>query len=509
MPTPEEQVDQWFDPKKPSTTEVGAKRESDAHSLSVGPDGPLLLHDVALVEKLARFDRERVPERSPHAKGSGAFGEFVVTGDVSKYTKADFLQPGKTTPMLARFSTVAGELGSPDSWRDVRGFALKFYTEEGNFDMVGNNTPVFFVRDPMKFPDFIHSQKRLPDSGLRSPNMQWDFWSLSPESAHQVAYLMGPRGLPKTWRNMNGYSSHTYMWVNEDGEKFWVKYHFLTDQGVENMSNEEAEKLAGSDADIHRRDLFEAIKKGDYPSWTLHVQIMPFEDAKTYRFNPFDLTKTWSKNDYPRIEVGRFTLNQNPINHYAQIEQAAFSPANTVPGIDISPDKMLMARVFSYPDAQRYRVGTNYNGLPVNAPVAPVHNYSQDGAARHGFTPADAPVYAPNSKGGPVADPARAGEGSWESDGALVRAAATLHAEDDDFGQAGTLYREVYDAEAKDRFLQTIDGAVGGVKSAEIRERAIQYWSTVDAELGRALRAELARGATTPDEAAEFVGVGE
>ena len=264
-----------FDPTKdhsseiPSTTEAGAPRESDAHSLSVGSNGPLMLHDVALVEKLARFDRERVPERSPHAKGSGAFGSFEVTEDVSKYTKAKFLQPGAKTDMLARFSTVAGELGSPDTWRDVRGFALKFYTEDGNFDMVGNNTPVFFVRDPMKFPDFIHSQKREPATGLRSNNMQWDFWSLSPETAHQVTYLMGDRGLPRTWRHMNGYSSHTYMWVNEAGEKFWVKYHFMTEQGLEFLSNEEAGKLAGDDADFHRRDLFESIENGDFPSWHL------------------------------------------------------------------------------------------------------------------------------------------------------------------------------------------------------------------------------------------------
>ena len=259
----------------PSTTESGAPRESDAHSLSVGPDGPLMLHDVALVQKLARFDRERVPERSPHAKGSGAFGEFVLTQDVSAYTKADFLQPGRRTRTLMRFSTVAGELGSPDTWRDVRGFAMRFYTQEGNFDLVGNNTPVFFVRDPMKFADFIHSQKRLPDSGLRSNNMQWDFWTLSPESAHQVSYLMGDRGLPKTWRNMNGYSSHTYMWINAAGERFWVKYHVHTDQGVENITNAEAAKLAGDDADFHRRDLFDAIERGDYPSWTVIVHIMP------------------------------------------------------------------------------------------------------------------------------------------------------------------------------------------------------------------------------------------
>lgn len=486
MPTPEEQVDQWFDPKKPSTTEVGAKRESDAHSLSVGPDGPLLLHDVALVEKIARFDRERVPERSPHAKGSGAFGEFVVTGDVSKYTKAKFLQPGTTTPMLARFSTVAGELGSPDSWRDVRGFALKFYTEDGNFDMVGNNTPVFFVRDPMKFPDFIHSQKRLPDSGLRSPNMQWDFWSLSPESAHQVAYLMGPRGLPKTWRNMNGYSSHTYMWVNEDGEKFWVKYHFLTDQGVENMSNEEAAKLAGEDADVHRRDLFDAIKKGDYPSWTLHVQVMPFEDAKTYRFNPFDLTKTWSKNDYPRIEVGRFTLNQNPINHYAQIEQAAFSPSNTVPGTGVSPDKMLLSRVFSYPDAHRNRIGTNFNQLPVNAPVVKTNNYDKEGHMQYHHTGA-APVYAPNSYGRAFQDTQGVVDNGWEADGELVRTAYTLHRDDDDFGQAHTLVREVFSEEERQELVNTVVDMLKSDLEEPVLSNVFAYWKSIDEEVGQAI----------------------
>ncbi|QPR39248.1 catalase [Brevibacterium casei] len=486
MPTPEEQVDQWFDPKKPSTTEVGTKRESDAHSLSVGPDGPLLLHDVALVEKIARFDRERVPERSPHAKGSGAFGEFVVTGDVSKYTKAKFLQPGTTTPMLARFSTVAGELGSPDSWRDVRGFALKFYTEDGNFDMVGNNTPVFFVRDPMKFPDFIHSQKRLPDSALRSPNMQWDFWSLSPESAHQVAYLMGPRGLPKTWRNMNGYSSHTYMWVNEDGERFWVKYHFLTDQGVENMSNEEAAKLAGEDADVHRRDLFDAIKNGNFPSWTLHVQIMPYEDAKTYRFNPFDLTKIWSKNDYPRIEVGRFTLNQNPINHYAQIEQAAFSPSNTVPGTGVSPDKMLLGRVFSYPDAHRNRIGTNFNQLPVNAPVVKTNNYDKEGHMQYHHTGA-APVYAPNSYGRAYQDTQGVVDNGWEADGELVRMAYTLHRDDDDFGQAHTLVREVYSEEERQELVNTVVDMLKADVEEPVLSNVFAYWKNIDAEVGQAI----------------------
>ena len=471
----------------PSTTESGAPRESDAHSLSVGPDGPLMLHDVALVQKLARFDRERAPERSPHAKGSGAFGEFVLTQDVSAYTKADFLQPGRRTRTLMRFSTVAGELGSPDTWRDVRGFAMRFYTQEGNFDLVGNNTPVFFVRDPMKFADFIHSQKRLPDSGLRSNNMQWDFWTLSPESAHQVSYLMGDRGLPKTWRNMNGYSSHTYMWINAAGERFWVKYHVHTDQGVENITNAEAAKLAGDDADFHRRDLFDAIERGDYPSWTVSVQIMPYAEAKTYRFNPFDLTKLWSKKDYPLHEVGRITLNENPTNHFAQIEQAAFSPSNMVPGTGVSPDKMLLARVFSYPDAQRNRVGTNYNQLPVNAPVVPTNSYDKEGQMQYDHSGA-APVYAPNSYGRAYQDEQGPVENGWESDGELIRSAYTLHAEDDDFGQAHTLVREVFSEEQRERLVETVVGAVAGVMEP-VLSRVFQYWKNIDQQVGEAIEA--------------------
>ncbi len=476
-----------FDPSIPSTTETGEPRQSDAHSLSIGANGPLLLHDVALVQKLARFDRERVPERSPHAKGSGAFGEFEVTGDVSKYTKAAFLQPGAKTRMLARFSTVAGELGSPDTWRDVRGFALKFYTDEGNFDMVGNNTPVFFLRDPMKFPDFIHSQKRMPASGLRDGNMQWDFWTLSPESAHQVSYLMGDRGLPKSWRNMNGYSSHTYMWVNAEGERYWVKYHFLTDQGVENMTNEEAEALAGKDADFHRRDLFEAIERGEYPSWTLHVQVMPYDEAKEYRFNPFDLTKTWSKKDYPRIEVGRFTLNENPTNHFAQIEQAAFSPSNTVPGTGVSPDKMLLGRIFSYPDAQRNRIGTNYNQLPDNAPVCPVNSYDKEGQMQYHHS-GDAPVYAPNSYGRGYQEVEGPVDNGWEADGEMVRSAYTLHSEDDDWGQAHTLVREVFDDAQRARLVDTLAGQAPDLDDI-VYPRFIQYWKNIDAEVGAELEA--------------------
>ena len=393
------------DSQKPTTTDAGIPVPSDEFSLTVGPDGPILLQDHYLIEQMANFNRERIPERQPHAKGSGAFGRFEVTKDVSQYTKAAVFQPGAKTDMLARFSTVAGERGSPDTWRDPRGFALKFYTSQGNYDMVGNNTPVFFIRDPMKFQHFIRSQKRRADNNLRDHDMQWDFWTLSPESAHQVTYLMGDRGIPKTWRHMNGYSSHTYMWVNAKGQKFWVKYHFKTEQGIDFLTQAEADRLAGVDGDYHTRDLYEAIERGDYPSWTLHMQIMPFDEAKTYRFNPFDLTKVWPHADYPLIEVGRMTLNRNPTDNHTEIEQAAFDVNNLVPGIGPSPDKMLLGRIFSYADAHRARMGVNYKQIPVNRPKVPVHSYSKDGTMR--VENVSDPVYAPNSKGGPKADPVR------------------------------------------------------------------------------------------------------
>ncbi|WP_280268529.1 catalase [Nocardia wallacei] len=467
-----------------TTDDSGIPVPSDEHSLTVGPDGPILLNDAYLIEKMAAFNRERVPERQPHAKGGGAFGVFEVTEDVSAYTLADVFQPGRRTEVLARFSTVAGERGSPDTWRDPRGFALKFYTEQGNFDMVGNNTPIFFVRDPMKFQDFIRSQKRRADNNLRDHDMQWDFWTLSPESAHQVTWLMGDRGIPRTWRHMNGYSSHTYMWVNRDGAKFWVKYHFKTDQGIEFFTQDEGDQMASMDTDYHTRDLWEAIDGGSYPSWTLKMQIMPFEDAKTYRFNPFDLTKVWPHGDYPLIEVGRLTLNRNPADYHTEIEQAAFEPSNAVPGTGPSPDKMLLGRWFSYPDAHRYRIGANYKELPVNSPhAAPLRSYTKDGHMRH-HNPGD-PVYVPNSKDGPHADPALAGpQPGWYSDGEMVHAAYTRRRDDDDWGQAGTMVREVLDDAARDRLVHNIVGHLLNGVTEPVLARAFDYWRNVDKDLG-------------------------
>ncbi|MGH3671149.1 MAG: catalase [Pseudonocardiaceae bacterium] len=468
---------------KPTTTDAGVPVASDEHSLTVGPDGPILLQDVYLIEQMAAFNRERIPERQPHAKGGGAFGRFEVTNDVSAYTKAAVFQPGVKTDMLARFSTVAGERGSPDTWRDPRGFSLKFYTSEGNYDMVGNNTPVFFIRDPMKFKHIIRSQKRRANNGLRDHDMQWDFWTLSPESAHQVTWLLGDRGIPKTWRQMNGYSSHTYMWVNAGGERFWVKYHFKTDQGIDFLTQAEADRLAGVDGDYHQRDLYEAIGRGEFPSWTLNMQIMPFEDAKTYRFNPFDLTKVWPHGDYPLIEVGKMTLDRNPTDYHAEIEQAAFEPNNLVPGIGPSPDKMLLARLFSYADAHRARMGVNYKQIPVNAPHAPVNSYSKDGAMR--INNVSDPVYAPNSYGGPKADAARYGEMAvWATDGDMVRSAYTLRVEDDDWGQAGTMVREVLSDEQRGRLVGNIVGHLLGGVSEPVLQRAFEYWRNVDKDLG-------------------------
>ncbi|MEY9214178.1 catalase [Thermobifida halotolerans] len=466
-----------------STDDAGIPAPHDGLSQSVGPNGPLLLQDHFLIQKMAHFNRERVPERVVHAKGGGAFGELEITEDVSQYTRADLFQKGRKTPLLLRFSTVAGELGSADTARDPRGFALKFYTEQGNYDIVGNNTPIFFIRDPSKFSDFIHSQKRRADNQLRDNNMQWDFWTLNPESAHQVSFLMTDRGTPKTWRHMHGFGSHTFMWYNANGEKFWVKYHFKTEQGIENLTAAEAKAMEAEDPDAHRRDLWESIKRGDYPAWTVNVQIMPFEEAADYRFNPFDLTKVWPHSDYPEITIGRFVLNRNPENYFAEIEQAAFEPSNLVPGVAGSPDKMLQGRLFSYPDTHRYRIGPNYLQLPVNRPKSPVRSYNYDGPMAYYNNPD--PVYAPNTAGGPEAQPDLFKGEEYHVAGEIVRSAYTLHKEDDDFGQARTLWEKVLSD--TDR-ANMVDNIVGHASAPEVtddmKKRVVEYWTNIHPDLG-------------------------
>ena len=476
-----------------TTTDGGSPVASDEYSLTVAPNGPVLLQDYYLIEKLAHFVRERVPDRVYHVKGGGAFGYFEVTADVSEWTKAAFLnQVGKRTPMLVRFSSVAGEEGYPDTDRDVRGFALKFYTEQGNYDLVGNDTPVFFVRDPMKFPDFIHSQERMPDTGLRSNNMQWDFWTLSPESAHQVMILMSDRGTPRTYRHMNGYSSSTYLWENAAGKKVWVKYHFKTEQGIQNFTDAEARAMRAEDLDCHRRDLWEAIAREDSPSWRLEMQIMPYEDAATYRFNPFDITKVWPHKDYPTIPVGRMVLDRNPENFFAQVVQAGFDVANFVPGIGPSPDRMVLGRMFAYGDSNRYRTGPNYEQLPVNAPLNEVHNYNKDGPMRYRHN-GNQPVYAPNSYGGPKADPQRYRDPSWFVEAAeIMRTAYMAHKDDNDFIQPGMLYRNVMTPTDRDHLASNIVAHLGQGVERFIQERAVNdYWSKVDRELGARVARDL------------------
>jgi catalase len=475
---------------RPATTnDAGIPVANQEHSLTIGPDGPILLQDFYLIEQMANFNRERIPERQPHAKGGGAFGKFVVTSDVSRYTKAAVFQPGTETEVVLRFSSVAGERGSPDTWRDPRGFAIKFYTSEGNLDIVGNNTPVFFIRDPIKFQNFIRSQKRLAASNLRDADMQWDFWTLSPESAHQVTWLMGDRGIPRTWRHMNGYSSHTYMWVSATGERFWVKYHFKTNQGIEYLTQAEADRIAGEDSDYHQRDLYDAIGRGEFPSWSLRMQIMPFEDAKSYRFNPFDLTKVWPHGDYALIDVGTLTLNRNVTDYHTEMEQAAFQPNNAVPGTGLSPDKMLLARGFSYADAHRARLGVNYSQIPVNRPKSPVRAYSKDGAMR--VENVTDPVYYPNSIAeAPAADThAYAEHAVWAADGEMVRSAYTLHSEDDDFGQANTLINNVMDEAARDRLVDTVSGGLAKLRREEVLLRAFEYWRNIDKVVGDRIEA--------------------
>lgn len=461
--------------KKVFTNNFGSPIGNDLNTSTAGPKGPALMQDVHLLEKLSHFDRERIPERVVHAKGAGAYGYFEVTNDVSKYTKANFLSNvGKKTDLFVRFSTVGGEKGSADSERDPRGFAVKFYTEEGNYDMVGNNTPVFFIRDPLKFPDFIHTQKRNPATNLKDADMFWDFLSLTPESIHQVTILFSDRGTPKSFRHMNGYSSHTFKWYNKKGEYYWVQYHFKTEQGNQTFTGKEADRMKSIDPDCATRDLYEAIVRGEYPSWRIEVQIMTPEQAKNYRFDPFDITKIWPHADFPPIDVGRMVLNRNPKNYFAEVEQSAFSPGNFVPGIGPSPDKMLQGRLFSYHDTHLHRIGANYHLLPVNsAKACPMHNYQRDGFMRSDSNGNGGPNYWPNSFGGPDPKP-EAVEPSFELSGKADRHAYTLV--DDDFVQAGDLYRKVMTDQARTNLVSNIVGHLKGAQTRiQFRQTALFY----------------------------------
>lgn len=468
--------------KKILTTSAGIPVADNQNSLTAGERGPTLLQDHHLLEKLAHFNRERIPERVVHAKAVGAHGTFTVTKSITKYTKAKiFSRVGKKTEMFGRFSTVVGEKGSPDTVRDVRGFSLKFYSEEGNWDMVGNNTPVFFIRDAIKFPDFIHTQKRMAQTNLRSDTMWWDFWSKVPESLHQVTILFSDRGIPKGIPYMNGYGSHTYSFINSKDQRYWVKFHFKTMQDIQCMTQKEADKMVGIDADFHTRQLYEMIEKKKYPKWKFYVQVMPENEAETYRWNPFDLTKVWPHGDYPLIEVGIMELNRNPKNYFAEVEQSAFSPANVVPGISFSPCKMLQARIFAYADAHRYRLGANYEMLPINRPrAAEVNNYQRDGKMRFDDNGGPSVVYEPNSYGGPEADstykepPLKiSGDADWYDQKRGV---------DDDYIQPGNLYRLMPSDERK-RLIQNIVSSLENVPK-RIQKTMISHFRKIDKNYG-------------------------
>ncbi|MBB3237823.1 catalase KatA [Phyllobacterium endophyticum] len=470
------------------TTTAGAPISDNQNSRTAGERGPVLLDDYQLLEKLAHQNRERIPERVVHAKGWGAYGTLKITGDISRYTKAKVLQPGAETPLLLRFSTVAGELGAADAERDVRGFALKFYTSEGNWDLVGNNTPVFFVRDPLKFPDFIHTQKRHPRTNMRSATAMWDFWSLSPESLHQVTILMSDRGLPVAPMYMNGYGSHTYSFWNDSGERFWVKFHFKTQQGHRFYTNAEAEALIGKSRETYQEELFGGIERGEFSKWTVQVQVMTEAEAERTSYNPFDLTKVWPHGEFPPIEIGVMELNRNADNYFAEIEQAAFSPSNVVPGIGHSPDKMLQARVFSYADAHRYRLGTHYEALPVNQPKCPVHHYHKDGqmnffGQKTGNVDA---YYEPNSFSGAAEQPS-AKEPPLKLSGDADRYNHRLG--NDDYGQVTALFN-LFDAGQRSRLFSNIAAAMDGVPG-EIIERQLVHFARIHPEYEAGVRAAL------------------
>lgn len=463
------------------TTVAGAPVAENQNSLTAGVRGPMLLQDVWFLEKLAHFDREVIPERRMHAKGSGAFGEFVVTHDITRYTKAAiFSDVGKKTPMFARFSTVAGERGAADAERDIRGYALKFYTEQGNWDMVGNNTPVFFFRDPLKFPDLNHAVKRDPRTNMRSANNNWDFWTSLPEALHQVTYVMGDRGIPASYRHMHGFGSHTYSFISADNQRYWVKFHFKTQQGIKNLTDAEAAAIVAGDRESSQRDLFEAIERGEFPRWTMYVQVMPEAEAASYRFHPFDLTKVWSKKDYPLIEVGYYELNRNADNYFQDVEQAAFTPANVVPGISFSPDRMLQGRLFSYGDAQRYRLGVNHHQIPVNAPRCPVHSFHRDGAMRVDGNHGGRLHYEPNTYGEWQEQPDFS-EPPLALGGAADR--YDFRADDADyFTQPGDLFR-LMEADEQERLFGNTARAMGDA-ARHIKLRHIKHCYLADPAYG-------------------------
>lgn len=475
---------------KTLTTTAGNPIADNQNSMTAGPRGPVLLEDYQLIEKLAHQNRERIPERTVHAKAVGAFGTLTITHDISQYTKAKlFSNIGNKADLVIRISTVAGERGAADAERDVRGFAMKIYTEEGNWDLVGNNTPVFFVRDAYKFPDFIHTQKRHPKTNLRSTTAMWDFWSLSPESLHQVTILFSDRGLPKSVRHINGYGSHTYSMINANNERVWVKFHFKTQQGHQHWTNAEASHIVGQTRESSQEDLYQAIEQGDYPKWTFYIQVMSEEQAKATWYNPFDLTKVWPHGDFPLIEVGELTLNRNPDNYFADIENAAFSPSNIIPGISFSPDKMLHARIFSYADAHRYRLGTHYEALPVNAPRCPVHTYNMDGKMRffdnHTKNP-DA-YYEPNSFDGAKEAP------SYRKPPLPLSGNANRYNHrdgNDDYRQPGDLYR-LMPKEAQARLYQNIAESMQGVPD-HIIERQLGHFHQADPAYAQGVRNAIA-----------------
>ncbi|MCL4130482.1 UNVERIFIED_CONTAM: hypothetical protein GTU68_039703 [Idotea baltica] len=457
--------------------------------MTAGPRGPQLLQDIWFQEKLAHFDREVIPERRMHAKGSAAYGTFTVTQDITRYTRAKiFSEVGKNTELFTRFTTVAGERGAADAERDIRGFAVKFYTEEGNWDLVGNNTPVFFLRDPLKFPDLNHAVKRDPRTNMRSAQNNWDFWTSLPEALHQVTIVMSDRGIPATYRHMHGFGSHTFSMINSDNERFWVKFHFKSEQGIKNLTDEEAETVIGADRESHQRDLYESIENGDNPRWTLMIQVMPEKEAANCDYNPFDLTKVWPHSDYPLIEVGVMELNRNPENFFAEVEQSAFNPANVVPGISFSPDKMLQGRLFSYGDAQRYRLGVNHHQIPVNAPRCPVHSYHRDGPMRvdgnHGGTIG----YEPNSHGEWQEQPDFS-EPPLDLEGTAGR---WNHREDEDyFSQPGALFRLMTPKQQQVLFENTAR-SVGGA-SEDIQQRHVDHCTKADPTYGTGVATALER----------------